>query len=96
MPNFNAVRTSIEAMQFNRNFFKDLEGFTKGQVSDLEIKSEEKGDAFCILRRTDYGDIRIQEGDYVAKSSMGRFYAMKPDVFLTTYAPEVILGVDCK
>lgn len=75
-----------ETIQFNRTNFEELWNFTNGSVSDLKV-GEELGDAYCILRKTDYGDIEIKEGDYVIKNIKGRFYAMKPDVFESDYIP---------
>ena len=86
----------IEATQFNRINFENLWKLTEGKVSELVVKSDKIGDAFCMLNKTDYGDITIQEGDYVIKGIESRFYAMKPDTFLSMYRPVVVLGVDCK
>jgi hypothetical protein len=75
--------TTFEAVQFNRNNFEHLSNFTKGQVTDLKV-GEALGDTYCTLRKTDYGDIEIQEGDYVVKDIKGRFSPIKPDVFETS------------
>lgn len=85
----------IESVNFNRLTFEELWNFTGGDVDSLVVGSETPGDAYCMLLKTDYGDIEIQEGDYVIKNVKGRFYAMKPDVFEIYYihVPNVITDI---
>lgn len=75
----------IEAEVFNRLTFDDIWNFTGGGVDSLVIGSGTPGDASCMLLGTSYGDIEIQEGDYVIKDVKGIFYAMKPEIFEIYY-----------
>ena len=72
---------SFEAERFTRYAFDKLWDFTRGAVGELDIKSKEPGEAFCILT-TYYGNIRLREGDYViADSKKEFFYPAPPDYF---------------
>lgn len=67
------------AVHFNRISFEELWSFTNGNVSELSIEGEEPGQAYCTLKSY-YGDIQIQEGDYVFTDGIS-YYALPPDYF---------------
>lgn len=85
----------IQVVHFTRVSFDEVWNFTGGDVDTLVIGSATLGDASCMLRKTDYGDIEIQEGDYVIKNIRNRFYAMKPDMFeiYHEYVPTIITDI---
>lgn len=84
METFRNNGDSFKAVRFTRESFKELWDFTKGAVSELSIKSEEPGDAICILK-SQYGSITIKEGDYVFPDVSGKiFYANPPEQFELT------------
>ena len=69
----------FSAVHFNRINFEELWAFTNGNVYELSIKGEEPGQAYCTLKSY-YGDIQIQEGDYVFTDGRN-YYALPPDYF---------------
>lgn len=71
----------IEAMQFNRETWKELLKFTKRQACLLDTSKEP---AICIIPTLE-GQHIATEGDYIIKGVKGEFYPCKPDIFSQTY-----------
>ena len=77
----------IEAIQFKRNEFEDINEFTEGNAFNFRTER-------CINRKSSYCEIKTlegtmtaTEGDYIIKGVNGEFYLCKADIFEKTYEP---------
>lgn len=74
----------IEAIEFTRDSFEDIQKFTNGKAKDFVIEKRINGKCYCIIETLE-GEHIVTEGDFIIKGVKGEFYPCKPDVFKTTY-----------
>lgn len=77
----------IEALQFTRDNFEDIQKFTNGTAHSLTIERKVNGRCICIIPTLE-GEMVATEKDYIIKGIQGEFYPCKPDIFLKTYEVE--------
>jgi hypothetical protein len=75
---FRKKSVVVEAVQFRRGNFDELEAFVGGDA-------EWRGDHLVIATRE--GAMRASDGDWIIKGVKGEFYPCKPDIFAATYEP---------
>lgn len=83
----NKYRTKsceIEAIEFTRQNYNDVVGFTDNKAKDLIIERCINGKAYCKIETLE-GDMVATEGDFIIKGLRGEFYPCKPDVFNKKY-----------
>lgn len=78
MPKFRKKPVVIEAIQFTRGNFDELEAFVGG---DAEFRDGE------LVIATLEGPLRASPNDWIIKGVKGEFYPCKPDIFEQTYEP---------
>lgn len=66
----------IEAVQFTRGNFEEIEKFVGG---DAEWRDRE------LIIATLEGPLHASNNDYIIKGVQGEFYPCKPDIFEATY-----------
>ena len=74
----------IEAIQFKRNEFEEIDKFTDGKAFNFRTERSMNGKSYCDIK-TSAGTITAAEGDYIIKDVDGEFYLCKPDIFEKTY-----------
>ena len=74
----------IEAIQFKRNEFEDINEFTNGKAFNFRTERSMNGKSYCDIK-TSVGTITAAEGDYIIKGVDGDFYTCEPDIFEKTY-----------
>ena len=74
----------IEAIQFKRNEFEDIDKFTNGKAFNFRTERSMNGNSYCDIK-TSAGTITAAEGDYIIKGVDGDFYTCEPDIFEKTY-----------
>ena len=74
----------IEAIQFKRNEFEDINEFTNGKAFNFRTERSMNGKSYCDIK-TSTGTITAAEGDYIIKDVDGDFYTCEPDIFEKTY-----------
>ena len=76
----------IEAIQFKRNEFEDINEFTEGNAFNFRTERCINGKSYCEIKTLE-GTMTATEGDYIIKGVNGEFYPCKPDIFEKTYEP---------
>ena len=76
----------IEAIQFKRDCFEDINEFTEGNATNFRTEKCINGKSYCEIK-TLGGLMTATEGDYIIKGVNGEFYPCKPDIFEKTYEP---------
>lgn len=74
----------IDAVQFKRDKFKEIEDFTQGKATYFRAERHTGGKAYCSIETLE-GNMTATEGDYIIKGISGEFYPCKPDIFKKTY-----------
>ena len=74
----------IEAIQFKRNEFEEIDKFTDGKAFNFRTERSMNGKSYCEIK-TLAGTITAAEGDYIIKGVDGDFYTCEPDIFEETY-----------
>lgn len=74
----------IEALQFKRDSFEDIDKFTKGKAVNFRTERCIDGKSYCEIKAPD-GTIRAVEGDYIIRGIKGELYPCKADIFEMTY-----------
>ena len=74
----------IEAIQFRRNEFEDINEFTEGKAFNFRTERHMNGKSYCEIKTLE-GTITAAEGDYIIKGVDGDFYTCEPDIFEKTY-----------
>lgn len=74
----------IEAIQFKRNEFEDIDKFTNGKAFNFRTERHMNGKSYCEIKTLE-GTITAAEGDYIIKDVDGDFYTCKSDIFEETY-----------
>ena len=74
----------IEAIQFKRNVFEEINEFTKGNAFNFRTERCINGKSYCEIKTLE-GIMTATEGDYIIKGANGEFYLCKPDIFEKTY-----------
>lgn len=74
----------IQALQFNRDNFTEVERFTGGAAHTFTIERRPNGIATCIIQTLE-GQHIATEGDYIIRGVEGEFYPCKPGIFEKTY-----------
>ena len=74
----------IEAIQFRRNEFEDIDKFTNGKAFNFRTERHMNGKSYCEIKTLE-GIITAAEGDYIIKGVNGDFYTCEPDIFEETY-----------
>lgn len=72
----------IKAIQFTRDSFEEVKGFTEGCAFNLF--EDVNNVCFCAIETLE-GTMIATEGDYIIKGLRGEFYPCKPDVFIKKY-----------
>ena len=74
----------IEAIQFRRDCFEDINKFAEGNVINFRTERCINGKSYCEIKTLE-GIMTATEGDYIIKGVNGEFYPCKPDIFEKTY-----------
>lgn len=74
----------IDAMQFRRDCFEEIEEFTNGKAKNFRTERCLDGKSYCDIETVEGVHIAT-EGDYIIKGVKGEFYPCKPDIFEQTY-----------
>lgn len=74
----------IEAIQFKRNCFEEIEKFTDGRAYNFRTERHPDGKSYCDIITLE-GTMVATEGDYIIRGVNGEFYPCKPDIFEKTY-----------
>ena len=72
----------IEAVQFTKENWKEIQNFTNGEAKDFFITQDKE---ICCEIETLEGRMIAIEGDYIIRGLRGEYYPCKPDVFEKKY-----------
>jgi hypothetical protein len=78
----------VDAVQFRRDHFSDIQKFTDGKATNFRIERCPNGKAYCDISTLE-GVMTATERDFIIKGVKGEFYPCKEDVFLQTYEPVI-------
>ena len=81
---YRKKQVEIEAIQFKRNEFEDINEFTEGNAFNFRTERHINGKSYCEIK-TSVGIITAAEGDYIIKGVDGDFSTCEPDIFEKTY-----------
>ena len=81
---FRKKPVEIEAIQFTRLNWEEIQQFTNNKATSLTIERRINGACTCIIQTLE-GNMTANEGDWIIKGIKGEFYPCKPDVFGLTY-----------
>ena len=81
---FRKKPVEIEAIQFTRLNWEEIQQFTNNKATSLTIERRINGECTCIIQTLE-GNMTANEGDWIIKGIKGEFYPCKPDVFGLTY-----------
>lgn len=81
---YRKVPVVIEALQFTRENFDEIQKFTCGQAHDIMIERRPGGKCTCKIPTLE-GEHLASEYDYIIRGIQGEFYPCKPDIFEQTY-----------
>ena len=70
----------VEAIQFTRENFEEVERFTGGKAQHLAIERSPDGVATCQLEGN-----QVTEGDYIRKTEDGRLDSVSQYIFMSLY-----------
>ena len=84
---FRKKPVEIEAIQFTRLNWEEIQQFTNNKAISLTIERRINGECTCIIQTLE-GNMTANEGDWIIKEPFDKirgFYPCKPDVFGLTY-----------
>ena len=84
MAKYKKKPVEIEAIQFNRSNWEEIQTFTNNTAHTITIERRIDGKCTCIIPTLE-GQHIANEGDYIIKGVQGEFYPCKPDIFELTY-----------
>lgn len=73
---------SVEAIQFNKNNYKDVVSFLNRKEDDCELVH--RGTVHLHVKQRE-GIMRIDEYDFITKDNNGEYYPYSPRVFFRLY-----------
>ena len=74
----------IEAVQFTRNNWEEIQSFTNNTAHTLQIERRINGTCTCIIPTLE-GQHIASENDWIIKGVQGELYPCKPEIFDKTY-----------
>ena len=86
MSKYRKKPVEIEAIQFKRNEFEDINEFTHGNAINFRTEKCINGKSYCEIKTLE-GYMTATEGDYIIKGVNGEFYPCKENIFIKTYEP---------
>ena len=81
---FRKKPVEIEATQFTRLNWEEIQQFTNNTAHTLVIERRINGKCTCVIPTLE-GEHIANENDYIIRGVKGEFYPCKPDVFKLTY-----------
>ena len=81
---FRKKPVEIEAIQFTRLNWEEIQQFTNNTAYTLVIERRINGKCTCVIPTME-GEHIANENDYIIRGVKGEFYPCKPDVFKLTY-----------
>ena len=81
---FRKKPVEIEAIQFTRLNWEEIQQFTNNTAHTLTIERRINGKCTCVIPTLE-GEHIASENDYIIRGVKGEFYPCKPDVFELTY-----------
>ena len=81
---FRKKPVEIEAIQFTRLNWEEIQQFTNNTAHTLVIERRINGKCTCVIPTLE-GEHIANENDYIIRGVKGEFYPCKPDVFELTY-----------
>ena len=81
---FRKKPVEIEAIQFTRLNWEEIQQFTNNTAHTLVIERRINGKCTCVIPTLE-GEHIASENDYIIRGVKGEFYPCKPDVFELTY-----------
>ena len=84
MARYKTKPCGLEAIQFTRDNFKEIEKFTNGNAFDFYFNEQLPNNTSCKIH-TLKGIMVASEYDYIIKGLRGEYYPCKPDVFEKKY-----------
>lgn len=81
---FRKKPVEIEAIQFTRLNWEEIQQFTNNTAHTLVIERRINGKCTCVIPTLE-GEHIANENDWIIKGVKGEFYPCKPDVFGLTY-----------
>ena len=81
---FRKKPVEIEAIQFTRLNWEEIQQFTNNTAHTLTIERRINGKCTCVIPTLE-GEHIANENDYIIRGVKGEFYPCKPDVFELTY-----------
>ena len=82
--NYKKKPVVIQACQFKRDNFDEIQAFTDNSAHSLKIERRIDGKCTCIIPTLE-GQHIANEYDFIIKGVHGEFYPCKPDIFEKTY-----------
>lgn len=73
----------IEAVQFTKRTFKELEKFTNNKIKIL-MEKHPNGRVWAEIETLE-GVMKAELNDFIIRGAKGEFYICKPDIFEATY-----------
>ena len=86
MSKYRKKPVEVEAIQFKRNEFEDINEFTHGNAINFRTEKCINGKSYCEIKTLE-GYMTATEGDYIIKGVNGEFYPCKENIFIKTYEP---------
>ena len=84
MARYKTKPCEIEAIQFTKNNFKEIQKFTNGNAFDFYFNEQLPNNTSCKIHTLE-GLMVASEYDYIIKGLRGESYPCKPDVFEKKY-----------
>ena len=81
---FRKKPVEIEAIQFTRLNWEEIQQFTNNTAHTLVIERRINGKCTCVIPTLE-GEHIANENDYIIRGVKGEFYPCKPDIFELTY-----------
>ena len=81
---FRKKPVDVEAIQFTRLNWEEIQQFTNNTAHTLVIERRINGKCTCVIPTLE-GEHIASENDYIIRGVKGEFYPCKPDVFELTY-----------
>ena len=81
---FRKKPVEIEAIQFTRLNWEEIQQFTNNTAYTLVIERRINGKCTCVIPTME-GEHIANENDYIIRGVKGEFYPCKPDIFELTY-----------
>ena len=81
---FRKKPVAIEAMQFTRQSYREIEKWSNGEVWSNPVLAGQPSPLFMQIATLE-GTMTATLGDWIIKGVQGEFYPCKPDIFEATY-----------